>query len=908
MGLFDFLNDNTAGAQPANNPFAPPQPRYGSNNTAGPAPWQSGGTYPFGGQSSSTPTSGTPYTNPFGGATPNHRSTGPGPKFISRATEEEIRQAWPAAIRRYQLQTEQGNSNVPQIDNSLVPRVTQEQRKAYTAIKHLPIHGRRIYGEPGSGLSESNFGQDEVRSGTEGEQIFAKLLSRDGILDRCVSFWSMSRPTTEGERDDSGADIDCALLIDNHLLLIDVKNYRAGLAYHTLIPDKAMFCVYPAARVVAQKPYIFSVNMNWARNNLYEYLGSRCPGLTIDTFVVLVPGESGEATLDSDITWPGGIPAYSYSAFLSVVNAILPANQGFVRRTPLEGFLASMVKHYNCSPISPTAPVDENAWPKPTFDDDRDIDQLNHDSKSGSRRKSSKGSSSRSHKGSWGDTDNDQASEERRSSSGSRSRKTTNSKPSASDSRRSSGSSNSGSSSSQGSRSANGSARSTGSSSSGSATGTTPQAEDKPRTSRPTRSGSSATTNNSPFGSSSSVPLSRGWLADDVDDDDDWVPPSKRPKVVTEQNTQASTTSANREHNASAGQERASRTTRTAGSTSGSPLRRDPFARPDEPASRATGTSTSTSATGSATGSATHSRTATSSNRRTTRSTAGSARNASNSNQQYTINQVPQIDVASLSYTCGVDPNMKPVSLSLQGVSGVVAAGTSGMGEITNMLFMTVLMAKRADVFVRFLDCKDTAYLDDYQPAFTTLVRRSQGLDALLREVQAVKSLVDTRSFLVKRLQPNGDYWALDAQRRLKPLMVFVHECGNLFNPDTSNGPVSEDDRKTIESITALLQHIIEHGRQAGVIVVLSTQQPNPQNLPKSLVDACQMRLCFGAVDAAVATAVFGDRFSAQGNPTAQLTRSHAVISMPDKTEPDIRFYTVAKPVLEQLLGESAQA
>lgn len=869
MVLFDFEQDGKERQQPVHdNPFvSQPDPSDHSRLTNQKKPVRSAVHSGFGG-SKSTP---MPWQTsiPFGNdsrPSSTHGSSAPvmpqpssgSPRYIKRATEAEIREAWPEAISRYQLQTVQGDPTSPQIDNSLVPRVTQEQHKAFNVIKHLPIHGRRIYGKPGSGLGESKFGEEQIRSGTAGEQIFAKLLSRDGVLDRCISFWSMARPTETGERDSSGADVDCALLINNHLLLIDVKNYRAGLAYHTLIPDKAMFCVYPAARVVAQQPYIFSVNMNWARNNLYDYLNTRCPGLTIETFVVLVPGESGEATLDPDITWPGGIPAYSYSSFLGIVNRMLPPNQGFVRRTPLEGFLASMVKHYTCSPIEPDGPVDESAWPKPTFDADRDVDQLNEGGSHGSHGKSGKsGSRDGSRAGS------------RRSTKGESS---------------SSGSSRSSAPSGTGSSTADETPRK-------SHSGSVPSSTSGPAGSS---SGSAASTGNHPFGDSRASTLPKGWGSDDVDDDDDWVPPSRmpkpRPSATASKTSTAAGAAGNTRESAHAGaSDRRDRTT--------TPTRRDPFARPDEQPSRASSASARNETAGSS--------------RRTaarTRSASVEARSASKpSNQQYSLDHAPQVNASSLSYTCGLDPSMQPVSLSLSGVSGMVAAGTSGMGEITSMLFMSVLIARRAGVFMRFIDCKDNAYLDEYRPAFVTLVHRSQGLDAILKEAQAVKGLVDTRSFLVKRLQKEGDYWKLDSTRRLKPLMLFVHECGELFNL-TSNNAISAEDRNTIDSIKSLLQEIIERGRQAGVIVVLSTQQPSQQSLPTSLVNACQMRLCFGAVEPTVAAAIFGDRISINDNPTTKLERSHAMIFTPEKIIPDVRFYTIAKSVTEGLLNEAAQA
>ncbi|KAA8824845.1 NERD domain-containing protein [Bifidobacterium reuteri] len=818
MGLFDFLSGETK----SQSPFTHTQ-------------------RPF------SPYSSSPYdASPFNPTPHSPTSAGAGTKYIKRATEEEIRAAWPTAISRYELQTIQGNSRVPQIDDSLVPRITAEQKKKFHSIKSLPIHGRRIYGKPGSGLGESGFGHKQVASGAAGEQIFAKLLSRDGILDRCVSFWSLSRPTQEGQRDDGGADIDCVLLIDNHLLLIDVKNYRAGLAYHTLIPDKAMFCVYPAARVVAHDPYIFSVNMNWARDNLNKYLLPRCPDLQIDTFVVLVPGESGEATLDRDITWPGGIPAYSYSAFLDIVNRMLPTNRGFVPRTSLEGFLASMTKFYTCPAIDAQAPVNESAWPRPTFDADRDIDELNN----GKKTSSSRGKQDKSNKGQRTDDD---------SSDGQRSPHSRNT----SSNKRDTGSST---------------PRSTQSSSSSRAKSSADT--ESPRTSRsdssafpqPHTTGSSGPTpKRSSANRSNTAPssLPKGWGNDDTDDDDDWVPPSKT------------------SHAAASRTSHTSQTTKSASRPVSSQW--DPFARPDGTPSQPTPISNSTRTARTTT---------------TPRHAAQSTKSSPKvSNSQYMLTQVPQVNASELSYDCGLDPEGKPVRLAFQGISGVTAAGMPGNGEITHMLFATVLMAKRADVFVRFIDCKNTAYLDSYKPAFKEFTARSQGFDAILHEVQAVRKLVDSRLFLIRRLQPNGDYWSMPASKRLKPVMLFVHECGSLFNPDPNDGYVSEEDLEAIESIKLLLQQIIESGRQAGIIVLLSGQQPSQYSLPKALTDACQMRICFGAVDSASVTAILGDRFSTRDNPTAALERSHAIISLPDKAYPDVRFYSAAKPVLEQLLN-----
>lgn len=291
--------------------------------------------------------------------------------MVRKPSDDDLRQAWRSAITRYKLQS--NSPYDPVIDDSLVPRVSKKVQDAYKAILKHDIYGARIYGEPGSGLSDSSFGQREIRTGATGESVFAKLLAWDGVLDHCVSFWSVWNPEEDGKRNDHGTDIDCILKFGDHILLVDVKNYRSGLEYHTLVPDKAMFCMYSKARVVAHKPYVFSANMAFAQRNVERYLrshGSRC---TVESFVVLVPSSMGQATLDHDIRWPGGIQAMSYTPFLDMLKQRAEQDANYVQsvpeKTPEEGWLASLVKDYGNIPLNLLDnPRDESQWPRPSFD------------------------------------------------------------------------------------------------------------------------------------------------------------------------------------------------------------------------------------------------------------------------------------------------------------------------------------------------------------------------------------------------------------------------------------------------------------------------------------------------------------------------------------------------------------
>lgn len=290
---------------------------------------------------------------------------------MSKPTEGDLREAWRLAIAKYGLHS--NAPDVPVIDDRLYPKVTLQEKNAYAAILKHGIYGARIYGKPGSGLSMSSFGKREIRTGKIGESVFAKLLSRDGVLDKCVSFWSVWNPKEDGTRNSRGSDIDCILKFGSHILLVDVKQYRSGVKYHTLLPGKAMFCIYANSRVVAHEPYIFNANMAFAQRNIEHYLISHGSQCTVESFVVLVPGNAGQSMVDDDIRCPGDIPVMSYTSFLDMLNNRALQDSSYMQsvqgKTPEEGWLATLVKDYGSIPLSLLDnPQHESLWPKPSFE------------------------------------------------------------------------------------------------------------------------------------------------------------------------------------------------------------------------------------------------------------------------------------------------------------------------------------------------------------------------------------------------------------------------------------------------------------------------------------------------------------------------------------------------------------
>lgn len=261
---------------------------------------------------------------------------------VAKLNRSQVDAAWPSAVRAYGLRT--NSHGMPVVNGSFKPATDAKAKESLDALKKVRTpHAAHMHGHPGGGLYKSDFDASSVASGASGERLFAKLLDRDGILNNCESYWSLYRPDTDGKG--SGADIDCVLVFGDHIIMVDVKNYKSGLDYHTLIPGKAMFCMDPDSRTVVEE-YVHSANMAFAQRNIHgRFQGGGC---TVESFVVLMPGPGGEPKLDPDVCWPGNIPAMSYSTFRTMIADRAAKDPGYASYTApgrdVADYLGGLVK------------------------------------------------------------------------------------------------------------------------------------------------------------------------------------------------------------------------------------------------------------------------------------------------------------------------------------------------------------------------------------------------------------------------------------------------------------------------------------------------------------------------------------------------------------------------------------
>lgn len=208
----------------------------------------------------------------------------------------------------------------------------------------------RMIGIPGFGLTSAvktdenetqqygNFEAKNVEYGQLGEMNFAKALSitslsmnnyathpnydnfrKNSLLNNVTSFWSVAMPSNDNlsiPDAEYNTDIDCMIVGEKEILLIDLKYYRSGdVTYRNF--DNQLYCVDNQTGYIVGEPYKMSKNMQMAKNRFQKHL----PHMIITALVVMIPTDKGTAQIEN-VYWPGQIPAMNIEQGLTQVKRI----------------------------------------------------------------------------------------------------------------------------------------------------------------------------------------------------------------------------------------------------------------------------------------------------------------------------------------------------------------------------------------------------------------------------------------------------------------------------------------------------------------------------------------------------------------------------------------------------------
>lgn len=177
----------------------------------------------------------------------------------------------------------------------------------------------------------------------------------------------------------------------------------------------------------------------------------------------------------------------------------------------------------------------------------------------------------------------------------------------------------------------------------------------------------------------------------------------------------------------------------------------------------------------------------------------------------------------------------------------LLLAGVTGSGKTTFLNYLIIEMKKmQANIYVCDPKRSDLASLKNILGA--EYVARDVNNIAKLSRI--VKEEMENRFICYKENAENFVYGNSFVDYGLKPVFIIFDELGAFR---------ASADKKVFTETMANLTEVILKGREMGVLCVLSTQQPNANNIPTELRDNLSVRLAMGNMSSEAYRMVFGE-------------------------------------------------
>lgn len=215
---------------------------------------------------------------------------------------------------------------------------------------------------------------------------------------------------------------------------------------------------------------------------------------------------------------------------------------------------------------------------------------------------------------------------------------------------------------------------------------------------------------------------------------------------------------------------------------------------------------------------------------------------------RYTDKRIQLINTDNLGYNNStVIPLTNNLVWNVLKQPHLLLAGGTGSGKTTFLNFLILEFKKmKADVYIVDPKRSDLASLknilgDDFV---------ASDVNYIAKVTRIVKELMEQRFITYKENFDNFIYGGSYVDYNLSPVFLIFDELGAFR--------ASADKRVFAETI-ANLTEIVLKGREMGVFVVLSTQQPNANNIPTELRDNLSVRVALGCMSAEGYRMVFGE-------------------------------------------------
>lgn len=177
----------------------------------------------------------------------------------------------------------------------------------------------------------------------------------------------------------------------------------------------------------------------------------------------------------------------------------------------------------------------------------------------------------------------------------------------------------------------------------------------------------------------------------------------------------------------------------------------------------------------------------------------------------------------------------------------ILVAGITGSGKTTLLnYFIIELLKMNSKLFVVDPKNSDLSFLKHYLGEEQVV----SSPNLIAKTTRLVYEEMENRFKTYKEDPEKFIYGGNFLDYNLNPVVLIVDELGALR---------ASSDKKVFAEIISNLTSIILKGREMGVFVILSTQQPNSQNIPTELRDNLSVRISLGNLSDEGYRMVFGE-------------------------------------------------
>ncbi|WP_255785762.1 hypothetical protein [Mycobacteroides abscessus] len=213
----------------------------------------------------------------------------------------------------------------------------------------------------------------------------------------------------------------------------------------------------------------------------------------------------------------------------------------------------------------------------------------------------------------------------------------------------------------------------------------------------------------------------------------------------------------------------------------------------------------------------------------------------------------------------GITESGEECWITWSGSSGLVVGGVPGSGKTASLLPVFSGMTGQCELHI--FDGKAGFDLHPLRHISSTY-DRSGDITAPLETLRALDALRTARAeAMYERLSANN-FWNLTQARRdqlgVKPVFCVLDECQTWL--DTSG--LDKEEKQSADEVRKLIRTLVQKGRSAGIIVVLTTQKPDATSIPTVIRDNAALKICFRVSTPEQAITVLGRQSPNAPDPT----------------------------------------